>query len=68
MKCESVDSCGFFRKYHETRDLICQVFIESHCYGDKANLCKRKRYLEKYGVNPVDDMMPDGKMSFVISN
>jgi hypothetical protein len=59
-ECELLSTCGFFRKYNETRDLECEGFIRLYCKGPKMAQCKRKAYLEEHGTPPSDDMLPSG--------
>ncbi|MDA8084032.1 MAG: hypothetical protein M0024_10285 [Nitrospiraceae bacterium] len=60
MECELLNSCGFFKKYSETKDLACRSFIRNYCKGQKMTECKRKEYRKTHGKPPVDDMMPSG--------
>jgi hypothetical protein len=64
MECELLDTCGFFTKYHESKDMSCQTFIRVYCQGEKRNECKRKKFSAKYGISPLDNMMPHGTMVF----
>ena len=61
-ECEFLPTCGFFKKYQETKDLACKGFISLYCKGPNMNQCKRKEYREKYGQPPADEMMPSGGM------
>jgi hypothetical protein len=61
-ECEILKTCGFFKKYQQSKDLVCKGFIMMYCQGPKIDQCKRKEYLEKHGKSPDDDMMPNGSM------
>jgi hypothetical protein len=58
--CELLDSCGFFKKYRNTKESACLGFISQYCNGPKMNQCERKKYREANGTPPPDDMMPNG--------
>ncbi len=60
MQCELLEKCGFFKKYIDTKNLACRGFIKKYCKGPSMNQCERKKYREKNGKPPIDDMMPDG--------
>lgn len=61
-ECQLLATCGFFRKYQSTKDMVCKGFIAMYCKGDKMNECKRLEYRNKHGVPPSDDMMPTGQI------
>lgn len=61
-ECELLETCGFFKKYQATKDLVCKGFIQQYCCGPKMNECKRKQYRQEHGSPPSDDMMPTGHM------
>ena len=66
MECELLETCGFFRKYQESKELACKGFIRQYCQGEKMAQCERKKYRAEHGTPPPDDMMPNGKsMSMV---
>lgn len=60
--CELLEKCGFFKKYQESQNMACRSFIRSYCNGPQKNECERKKFREKNGVPPDDDMMPSGQM------
>lgn len=60
--CELLEKCGFFQKYQDFDNEICEMLIVEYCKGPKMNECKRKEYRLKNGVPPSDDMLPDGEM------
>ena len=60
--CELLETCGFFKKYQETKELACRGFINQYCKGPKLDECKRKEYRLKNGEPPSDDMMPSGQI------
>ena len=60
-ECERVETCGFFKKYHDVKSLACKGFFRSYCMGELMDKCKRKEYLERHGAPPSDDMMPNGR-------
>ncbi|MBN2363883.1 hypothetical protein JXL83_07105 [candidate division WOR-3 bacterium] len=60
--CELLEKCGFFRKYQDVENEICEMLIAEYCKGSMMNECKRKEYRQKNGVPPSDDMLPDGEM------
>lgn len=62
MECELLDGCGFFKKYMDTNEMICQGFIQRYCKGSRMESCERKKYRKEHGEPPVDDMMPNGRM------
>ena len=64
MECELIDTCGFFAKYRDSKDISCQAFIRIYCQGERSHDCKRKKYRDKYKTFPVDDMMPHGTIIF----
>ena len=61
-ECELLESCGYFKKYQNTKELACKGFMQKYCKGSAMNECKRKEYRLKNGVPPSDDMLPSGKM------
>jgi len=61
-ECEFLSTCGFFKKYQNSKEVICRGFIRRYCKGPKENECKRKEYRMKYGKPPSDDMLPNGLM------
>ena len=61
-ECEMLMTCGFFRKYRATKDLVCKGIIVKYCKGPLQDQCKRKEYRMKHGSPPPDDMLPTGHM------
>ena len=61
-ECELLAACGFFKKYQETKNLVCKGFINQYCTGRQMEECKRKKYRKQHGDAPSEDMMPSGKM------
>ena len=59
-ECEILGKCGFFKKYHDIKNLACRGFIRMYCRGPKMDECKRKQYLAEHGHPPDDDMLPSG--------
>ena len=59
-ECEKLETCGFFIKYGEVKDLVCRGFVNQYCKGDKMDQCKRKEYSRILREAPSDDMMPTG--------
>lgn len=64
MECELLSACGFFKKYNQSKELVCKGFIQGYCKGEKMNECERKKYRQQHGKPPSDDMMPSGHMIF----
>jgi hypothetical protein len=60
-ECKLLGTCGFFRKFNESKNLACKGFILMYCKGDKMDECKRLEYRELHGIPPSDDMMPSGQ-------
>ncbi len=60
-ECELLSSCGFFRKYKASKDLLCKGIIQMYCTGTKMAECRRKEHRKQHGVPPSDDMMPSGQ-------
>lgn len=60
--CELLETCGFFKKFQQTKDLACKGFVNRYCKGAKEKECKRKAYRKEHGVPPSDDMMPTGAL------
>jgi major membrane immunogen (membrane-anchored lipoprotein) len=61
-ECELLATCGFFKKYQNSKDMACKGFLNMYCRGPKMNQCKRKEYRNQHGQAPSDDMMPSGQM------
>lgn len=61
-ECELLRTCGFFRKYQNTKNLASKGFIIQYCRGPEMSQCKRKEYRVQYGKPPSDDMLPNGLM------
>jgi hypothetical protein len=61
-ECEWLETCGFVRKYQNTKNLACQGFIASYCKGPSMEECVRLDYFNNHGVRPPDDMTPTGHM------
>jgi len=59
-ECELLRYCGFFKKYQNSRNVICRGYIRAYCQGDNMDKCHRKRHLKEHGQPPPDDMMPSG--------
>ncbi len=59
--CESLATCGFFKKYQTTKNLACRGFIKQFCEGPDREKCKRKEYRRANGTSAADDMMPTGQ-------
>jgi hypothetical protein len=59
-ECKQLASCGFYKKYHNSRELLRLGFILKYCHGPKMDECKRKAYREIRGHTPPDEMMPNG--------
>lgn len=59
-QCENLATCGFFKKYQGSKDLVCKGFVQMFCQGAKMNECKRKAYRKEHGAPPPDNMMPNG--------
>ncbi|MDD2325555.1 MAG: hypothetical protein PHW63_06105 [Alphaproteobacteria bacterium] len=62
MSCENIANCGFFKKYQESKNLVCKGFMLQFCNGTKEAECERKKYKAAHGTPPSDDMMPNGSM------
>ncbi len=62
-ECELLNTCGFFKKYQDTKSMACKGFIQMYCKGDKMDECKRKQYRQEHGKPPIDEMMPNGWMT-----
>jgi hypothetical protein len=62
MECELLLSCGFFRKYSTSHQLVCQSLIYKYCRGGEMQNCKRLEYNKKYGSPPPVNMLPSGVM------
>ena len=60
--CPNLEKCGFFKKYADTKSLAIKGFVAMYCKSPKQDECQRKKYKEKNGVPPTDDMMPNGGM------
>jgi hypothetical protein len=60
ISCELLETCGFFKKYKDSKDLACKGFMNQYCNGPKMDECKRKQYRKEHGSPPDDDMMPTG--------
>lgn len=58
-ECELLKQCAFFKKYQVVKEL---GFIQLYCRGPKMKECARKKYREKYGTDPPDDLMPGGQI------
>ena len=61
-ECSLLLSCGFFKKYKETKNFACKSFVNQYCIGPEMEHCERKKYRQEHGVPPSDEMMPNGKM------
>jgi hypothetical protein len=59
-ECELLSICGFFKKYSESRNLVCRSFIRAYCRGKNMDKCHRKKYREEHGKPPPDEMLPSG--------
>jgi len=59
--CASIEKCGFFKKYENSKALACKGFTSLYCRGAKMNECKRKIFREQHGMPPPDEMMPNGQ-------
>jgi hypothetical protein len=60
--CELLATCGFFKKYQNTKELACRGFLAQYCRGPKQDECKRKQYRQEHGKPPPDDMLPSGQV------
>lgn len=60
--CEFFPACGFFLKYNDKLNDLCQQFIMEYCQGDKGGKCERRRYFNMNGTMPEDDILPSGRM------
>ena len=58
-ECELLADCGFYKKYRITREL---GLFQLYCKGPKMIECERKKYHQKNGNPPTDDLMPSGKV------
>lgn len=58
-ECALLEQCGFFKKYKLIKEL---AFIQLYCRGPKLNECVRKKFNQRHGEQPTDDMMPDGQI------
>jgi hypothetical protein len=58
--CDSLERCGFFKKYQGSIHSACRTMIKMYCQGSKMDLCKRKAFRKATGQPPPDDMMPSG--------
>ena len=38
-ECEKLETCGFFIKYGEVKDLACRGFVNQYCKGYKMDQC-----------------------------
>ncbi len=61
-ECKYLLTCGFFRKFHETKNLACKGFISMYCKGTKMEQCKRLEFRKENGFPPEDNMMPSGQI------
>jgi len=60
-ECKYLGTCGFFRKYHTTKNLACKGFITMYCKGTYMDQCMRLKFRQSHGYPPEDDMMPSGQ-------
>ena len=58
--CENLPTCGFFKKYSETKSLACKGLITLYCKSEKMIECRRLEYIETHGTPPSPDLMPNG--------
>jgi len=62
-ECELLANCGYFKKYQNTKEVLCQGFIRQYCRGPLQVECKRMEYRKERGTPPPDEMMPSGHMT-----
>jgi hypothetical protein len=62
MECQYLPTCGFFKKYKESKNLACIGFINRYCKGSEMEQCKRLEYRKLHNTAPPEDMMPSGQM------
>lgn len=60
--CEHLKTCGFFKKYEDSKKGACRGFIDLYCCGEKRDACERKQYRKAHGTPPPDDMLPNGSI------
>jgi hypothetical protein len=60
--CPNLPTCGFMKKYCDSKNLACKGFVALYCRGEQQDTCKRKAYKAAHGAPPPDDMMPNGQV------
>lgn len=61
-ECPNLATCGFVKKYGDSKSLAVKGFVKLYCMTDKQEECVRKAYKAEHGTPPSDDMMPNGAM------
>lgn len=58
--CSNLSTCGFIKKYGETKALELKGYLRKYCNGEKQDKCERKRFKKNYGITPSENMTPIG--------
>jgi hypothetical protein len=63
MRCELINTCGFFINFGKNSETLKQGWLRNFCENqERSLLCKRRLIREKTGKPPVDNMTPMGKI------
>lgn len=59
--CEHLSKCGFFINFKGNSEVIKNGWIRMFCENkEKSDNCERKKFKQKNGKPPVDNMTPTG--------
>jgi hypothetical protein len=58
--CSDILTCGFIKKYGETKKYAVKGFVRKYCNGKKQGACERIKFKQNYGVSPSENLSPIG--------
>lgn len=61
--CELLEKCGFFINFKGNSEVVKKGWISTFCGNfNKSAGCERKKYRQRMGKPPADNMTPTGKL------
>ncbi len=60
--CQNLEICGFFTNYKGNSEVVKNGWIRMFCENlEKSESCERKKFKQRIGQAPPDNMAPTGK-------
>lgn len=61
-ECGLFQECNFLKKIRGKEKFLYEDIVKLYCQGPGLDTCERKNFYEKYGEQPLDNLLPNGKI------